>query len=191
MRRHPAQPIRTAPPAIALLGLALAAALAPLGGCAPAKRLFSVPPREAVAKLAPVRGHTASGLMTFRPQGRLLLIQGEFTGLTPGSHGLHIHEGGDCGGRGARDAGGHFNPTGARHGSPGAPSHHAGDLPMVTAGADGKARFQAAMDGLDLGDDAHGVIGRTVVVTARPDNFTTQPDGNSGPAVACGVIRER
>ncbi len=170
---------------------ALFFALAVLGGCAPARHVLTVPPREAMAKLSPVRGHTASGLMTFRPQGRLLLIQGDFAGLTPGAHGLHIHEGDDCGGRGARDAGGHFNPTGARHGSPGAPSHHAGDLPMVTAGADGTAHFQAAMDGLDLGDDTRGIIGHTVIVTARPDNFTTQPDGGSGPAVACGVIRER
>ena len=171
---------------------ALAAALAAislLGGCATARHLFA--PKSAEATLAPTRGNSAAGLMSFRTQGTELLIQGTLTGLTPGAHGLHIHEGGDCGGPGARNAGGHFNPTGARHGSPGSASHHAGDLPMLTAGADGSARFQARMGGLSLEDGPNGVIGRTIIVTARPDDYTTQPTGNSGPAVACGVIHTR
>lgn len=166
--------------------LALAAALL-LSGCASARHLFA--PNSAEAKLSPTRGNTASGLMTFRQQGKEVLIQGEFSGLTPGAHGLHIHEGGDCGGAGAKNAGPHFNPTGARHGSPGSPSHHAGDLPMLTAGADGTARFQARMDGLPIEEGPAGILGRAVVVTARPDDYTTQPTGNSGPGVACGVIR--
>lgn len=157
-----------------------------VGGCAAAARLMS--PSQVEARLAPTKGNTASGVMTFRQQGKEMLIQGTFTGLTPGAHGLHIHEGRDCGGIAARNAGGHFNPTGARHGSPGAASHHAGDLPMVTAGADGGARFQARMGGLSLDGGPLSILGRTVIVTARPDDFTTQPDGNSGPAVACGVI---
>lgn len=155
-------------------------------GCGAAARLMS--PSQVEARLTPTKGGKASGIMTFRQQGKELLIQGTFTGLTPGAHGLHIHEGRDCGGAAARNAGGHFNPTGARHGSPGAASHHAGDLPMVTAGADGTARFQARLGGLSLDGGPLSIIGRTVIVTARPDDFTTQPDGNSGPAVACGVI---
>lgn len=147
--------------------------------------------REAEALLQPVRGGAAAGQMSFRQTGDALLIQGAFTGLTPGAHGLHIHEGGDCGGPGARDAGGHFNPTGARHGSPGSPSHHLGDLPMLAAGADGTARFQARMGDLTLDGGRSSILGRTVIVTAHPDDFTTQPTGNSGPAVACGVIRAR
>ncbi|OIN99877.1 MAG: hypothetical protein AUJ49_10400 [Desulfovibrionaceae bacterium CG1_02_65_16] len=174
--------------AVILLLPVLAAALS-LGGCAATRHIFA--PKAAEATLSPTRGNKAAGLMTFRTQAGELLIQGTLSGLTPGAHGLHIHEGGDCGGPGARNAGGHFNPTGARHGSPGSPSHHAGDLPMLTAGADGTARFQARMGGLSLEDGPAGVIGRTIVVTARPDDFTTQPTGNSGPAVACGVIRAR
>jgi Cu-Zn family superoxide dismutase len=170
----------------ALLALA---AIASLGGCAATRHLFA--PNAAEAALTPTKGNTASGLMTFRVQGAELLLQGTFSGLTPGAHGLHINEGGDCGGTAARNAGRHFNPTGARHGSPGSASHHAGDLPMLTAGEDGTARFQARMDGLRLEEGPLGILGRTVTISARPDDFTTQPTGNSGPAVACGVIRSR
>lgn len=145
-------------------------------------------PTSLKAQLAPTKGNKASGLMTFRQQGKEVLIQGTFSGLTPGAHGLHIHEGGDCGGLAARNAGGHFNPTGARHGSPGGPASHVGDLPMLAVGKDGTARFQARMDRMTLDKGPMGIAGRTVVVTARPDDFTTQPDGNCGPAVACGVI---
>jgi len=145
-------------------------------------------PATLKAQLAPTKGSKASGLMTFRQQGKEVLIQGTFSGLTPGAHGLHIHEGGDCGGFAARNTGGHFNPTGARHGSPGGPSSHVGDLPMLAVGKDGTARFQARMDRMTLDKGPMGIAGRTVVISARPDDFTTQPDGNCGPAVACGVI---
>jgi Cu-Zn family superoxide dismutase len=186
MKRSPLSGIAT------LAGLAL---LAILGGCY-GGGWHPFAPASATAKLSPthgsgVAGNKAEGSMTFRMQGREMLIQGDFTGLAPGAHGLHIHEGGDCGGPAARNAGAHLNPAGARHGGPGAPSHHLGDLPMLTAGADGTARFQARMAGLRLDYGPSGVLGRTVTVSARPDNFTTQPDGASGPAVACGVIEQR
>jgi Cu-Zn family superoxide dismutase len=146
---------------------------------------------QAEAVLRPVKGSTATGHMTFRQMGAEVLLQGTFSGLAPGAHGLHIHEGGDCGGTEARNAGGHFNPTGARHGSPASPAHHLGDLPMLTAGQDGTARFQARMGGLSLDAAKTSILRRSVIVTARPDDFTTQPAGNSGPPVACGVIQPK
>lgn len=173
------------PPARPFLLLPLLASL--LCGCAAISQLGA--PATLKAQLSPTKGGKASGIMTFRQQGKEVLIQGTFSGLTPGAHGLHIHEGADCGGALARNAGGHFNPSGARHGSPGGPASHLGDLPMLTAGQDGTARFQARMGGLTLDKGPRGIAERTVVVSARPDDFTTQPDGNSGPAVACGVIR--
>lgn len=173
------------PPLRHLALLALLASL--LSGCGIAARLGG--PTTLKAQLTPPKGGKASGLMTFRQEGKEVLIQGAFSGLTPGAHGLHIHEGADCGGPAARNAGGHFNPAGTRHGGPGSPSHHLGDLPMLTAGQDGTARFQARMDGMTLDKGRKGIVERTVIVSARPDDFTTQPDGNSGPAVACGVIR--
>jgi len=162
-----------------------------LGGCASMADWHPFAPKSAEAQLTPTRGNAAAGLMTLRVQGSELLLQGSFSGLTPGAHGLHIHEGGDCGGPAARNAGGHFNPTGSRHGSPASPAHHLGDLPMLTAGADGTARFQARMPGLKLEEGPAGILGRTIIITAHPDDGTTQPTGNSGPAVACGVIRAR
>jgi len=164
------------------------ASLVLLAGCA---KWHPFAPSTAEATLRSTKGNTAYGLMTFRAQGAEVLLQGTFSGLTPGAHGLHIHEGSDCGGTAAQNAGGHFNPTGARHGSPAQPNHHLGDLPMLTAGKDGTARFQARMGGMTLDDGAMGILNRTVVVTARPDDYTTQPTGNSGPAVACGVIQPR
>ncbi len=172
----------------AVLGCIGCLGLLALGGCG-ANGIHLGGPASLKAQLSPTKGSTASGLMTFRQQGKEVLIQGSFDGLTPGAHGLHIHEGSDCGGVNARNAGGHLNPAGVRHGSPASPAHHLGDLPMLTAGKDGQARFQARMDGLTLDKGPKGISGRTVIVTARPDDFTTQPDGNSGPAVACGVIQ--
>lgn len=173
------------PPLLQLILMPLLVSL--LCGCGIAARLGG--PTTLKAQLTPTKGSTSSGVMTFRQEGKEVLIQGSFSGLTPGAHGLHIHEGLDCGGPVARNAGGHFNPTGARHGGPGSPSHHLGDLPMLTAGQDGTARFQARMDGMTLDKGPKGIAERTVIVSARPDDITTQPDGNSGPAVACGVIR--
>jgi Cu-Zn family superoxide dismutase len=164
----------------ALRTLALLALL-PIFACAPR-------PTLAEADLKPTRGNSATGQMSFAQLGRDIVIKGEFTGLTPGPHGLHIHQYGDCSGPGAAHAGGHFNPFRKRHGPPGGPASHLGDLPMLTAGKDGRARFEARMVGLSLDDGQASILGRSVVVSARPDNFTTQPDGNSGPGVACGVI---
>lgn len=174
----------TALPPLALLPL-LAVLLSGCGGMG----VHFGAPASLKAKLEPTKGNQASGLMIFSQKGKEVLIQGDFTGLTPGAHGLHIHAGGDCGGPNARHAGGHFNPTGGRHANPGSPTRHLGDLPMLTAGKDGSARFQARMDRLTLDEGPNGILGRCVIVSARPDDFTTQPDGNSGPAQACGVIQ--
>ncbi len=160
------------------------AAVLSLSACAPKTH-------KAEALLAPTRGNTASGHVAFSQAGRTVLIKGDFSGLTPGAHGFHIHEKGDCSAPDARSAGGHFNPTRTRHGDPARAAHHAGDLPMLTAGADGKARFEARMTGLGLTEGPDSIMSRSILVDARPDDFTTQPDGNSGPHVACGVIRAR
>jgi len=157
----------------------LALSLLSLSACA-----FKAPGAEAVLKPSP--GNTAAGTMHFVQQGKSVLLKGQFTGLTPGAHGLNIHEKGDC-----ALAGGHFNPFGKRHGNLSGPDHHAGDLPMLVAGADGSARFSALMDGLSLENGATCILGRSIVVHARPDDFTTQPSGNSGPGVACGIIKTK
>lgn len=145
----------------------------------------------AVALLKPTRGNTASGTVGFAQVGDKVRITALAQGLTPGAHGFHIHERGDCSAPDAASAGGHFNPFGKPHGDPARPAHHAGDLPMLVAGADGRARFEALMDGLTLHNGPASIMGRGIVIHARPDDFTTQPAGNSGASVSCGVIKAK
>lgn len=163
--------------------IVFAAALA-LSACA-----AKGPTAEAV--IAPTKGNTAAGSMTFAQDGKTLLVKGMFTGLTPGAHGFHIHEKGDCSAPDGTSAGGHFNPTGAKHGSPSVMDHHLGDMPMLTAGADGSAKFEARLDGLTVADGPTSVLNRSVIIHAQPDDFTTQPTGNSGARVGCGVIKSK
>jgi Cu-Zn family superoxide dismutase len=112
------------------------------------------------------------------------------SGLTPGDHGLALHERGECSGVRAADAGRHWNPTGERHGGPHDKTRHLGDLGNLHVGADGRGRavlrFRFPHD--DRGDARTALIGKTVVVHERADDLKTDPDGGAGPAVACGAI---
>lgn len=91
---------------------------------------------------------------------------------------LHIHEGDDCGGRGFANTKGHYNPRGLPH------PRHAGDLPPLLA-CNGKAYLAVVTGRFKIQE----VIGKTVVIHSAPDDFTTQPAGNAGSKIACGVIR--
>jgi Cu-Zn family superoxide dismutase len=86
-------------------------------------------------------------------------------------------------------AGGHFNPTGKPHGAPSAPDHHAGDMPMLVADGAGNANLTTELSGVAIGSGAGDIVGKAVVVHKDPDDFKSQPAGNSGPRVACAVIR--
>lgn len=169
--------------------IAVACLSAWCSGCAPK----SVPwgSGEAQATFRPLRGGSGTGTLILEPKGRLVRISGTLTGLAPGAHGLHIHARTDCAGPAASPADPHFNPYGKRHGDPSRPDHHAGDLPMLVAGQSGQARYDVLLDGLKLTSGPDGILGRAMVVTAGPDDHTTQPSGNSGPGVACGIIQRR
>lgn len=146
--------------------------------------------REAQVVLKPTQGHDANGTLTLRAEGDGLRISGELAGLKPGSeHGFHVHENGDCSAPDATSAGGHFNPAGQAHGSMDANPHHVGDMPNQTANAQGVADVNVLVHdmSLDPGSD-HNVIGRALVVHAQPDDYQSQPSGNAGARIACGVI---
>jgi superoxide dismutase, Cu-Zn family len=144
---------------------------------------------SAVANLKPTQGNKAAGTVTFTQQGDKVRVVANMSGLTPGLHGFHVHEKGDCSAPDAMSAGGHFNPSGKSHGDVIAPEHHAGDLGNITADSDGNARLDLGVWGLSFTQGAaENVIGRSVVVHANPDDLKSQPAGNSGPRVACGVI---
>jgi superoxide dismutase, Cu-Zn family len=145
----------------------------------------------AQVQLQPTKGSEARGRVEFRQRDGGLEIVATVSGLTPGQHGFHIHEKGDCSAPDATSAGGHFNPTGQPHGHPAHDHHHLGDMPMLQADASGSATLKSFLPGLSLDGKPSGILGRAVIVHADPDDFRTQPTGNSGARVACGVVAAR
>ena len=144
---------------------------------------------SATAIIRPASGSQVHGEVTFTQIGAdRVRVAGEIAGHGTGPKGFHIHEKGDCSAPDAMSAGGHFNPTGKPHGDPNATDHHAGDMPQLIADASGKATLTAELSPMTVGAGANDIIGKAVVVHKDADDFKTQPTGNSGGRVACGVI---
>ena len=142
---------------------------------------------KAIAVLQPTAGSTVVGTVTFTAAGDTVKVVADLTGLTPGKHGFHIHEFGDCSDPKAASAGGHFNPSNHQHGAPDATERHAGDLGNIDADASGKAHLEANDKSMKLaGTDS--IIGHAVIVHEKADDLKTQPTGDAGGRVACGVI---
>ena len=143
-----------------------------------------------IVELESTRGQRASGSLSLSPDNQGLHIQGTIRGLKANSeHGFHVHENGDCSAPDASSAGGHFNPAGAEHGRHGQGTHHAGDMPNLVANGQGEAEVDVHLAGLTLGDGgANDVLERAVIVHADPDDYASQPAGNAGARIACGVI---
>ena len=144
--------------------------------------------QSALARLEPTKGNATAGTVTFTQKGDKVAVEAKVSGLTPGGHGFHIHETGDCSSGDGMSAGGHFNPTGKMHGNPSAPDHHIGDMPMLVADASGNASLSIELGPMTVGSGATDVVGKAVIVHKDPDDYMTQPTGNSGARVACGVI---
>ena len=143
----------------------------------------------ATAELKPTAGSTTAGTVRFEQRGAKVLVTADVRGLKPGvEHGFHIHEKGDCSAPDAMSAGGHFNPANKPHAHHGQSERHAGDLPSLVARADGTASFRFESDIVTVAPGATSVVGRGIVVHRDPDDYKTQPTGNSGPRLACGVI---
>ena len=185
---------------IALLAAASALALAACGTTpspsSPSSSTTTVVPttstaKQAVAVLASASGSLVSGSVTLTPMGKGLHLTGEIGGLPAnGTHAFHIHEKGDCSAADASSAGPHFNPFNAAHGKAGSGAHHAGDMNNLTANADGVAKVDAHIEGVTLGGGAvNDVAGRALIVHAAPDDYASQPAGNAGARVACGIIK--
>ncbi len=150
---------------------------------------MTVKPKRAVAKLTGTKGHeSVTGTVEFVEKDGSVMVTAHLEGLTPGDHGFHIHEKGDCSAPDGASAGGHFNPSSHKHGAPDAAEHHEGDLGNLTAGKDGKADKTMTLTDVTLGDGANSVVGKGFIVHDKKDDLTTQPTGNAGARVACGVI---
>jgi Cu-Zn family superoxide dismutase len=138
------------------------------------------------------KGETVgSATLTQGPQSVTIAV--EVSQLPPGKHGIHIHAIGKCDPPDFQTAGGHFNPFSKKHGLKNPEGSHAGDLPNLEVGPDGKGKIEATVGGLTLGKEGLAVLldsnGTAVVIHAGPDDEMTDPAGNSGARIACGVIK--
>jgi Cu-Zn family superoxide dismutase len=138
-------------------------------------------------RAAPRQGRQGRGTLTFAKGTPSVRVTGRITGLPAGTHGFHIHEFGDCSAADFSSAGGHYNPTGHQHAGPAEARRHIGDMGNIEAGADGTASVDYTDPRLRF-EGAHGILGRGVIVHANADDLKTQPTGNAGGRVACGVI---
>lgn len=145
--------------------------------------------QRAQAQLQSAAGKNVSGTVTFTRGPEGVAVEGTLNGLEPGKHGFHVHETGDCSAADFSSAGGHFNPANVQHGAPTDEVHHPGDMGNLEVGSDGTATVSITMPELsmDEGDPAY-VIGKAVVVHAKADDLKSQPSGDAGGRVACGVI---
>lgn len=144
---------------------------------------------SAVAQLQPRSGSNVSGNVRFTQIGDVVRITGEITGHSKGPKGFHIHEKGDCSDDKAMSTGGHFNPHKSKHGGPYDPVKHAGDLGNLVFNDQGVAKINFTVGDISVSRDrADGIIGRAVIVHADRDDLKTDPTGNAGGRVACGVI---
>jgi superoxide dismutase, Cu-Zn family len=147
-----------------------------------------VAPPRATAQLQPTKGSKTFGEATFEQVGDKVHVLVNVQGLNPGkAHGFHIHEVGDCSSGDGMSTKGHFNPESKAHGYPG--SGHAGDLPALLAASDGRAKMDVVITGMTIGSGPDDIVGRGLIVHADADDYKTQPTGNSGARIACGVIR--
>ena len=145
----------------------------------------------AVATLQPKSGTQVTGTVTFTQKGDKVEVVANVKSLSPGKHGIHVHEKGDCSASDASSAGGHFAPGGGQHAGPTDAKRHAGDLGNIEADANGNATLTITTDALRVGSGDRDVIGKSIIIHGDPDDLTTQPSGNSGGRIACGVIEKK
>ena len=133
------------------------------------------------------------GSATIKPAAAGVEISVKFNHLPPGQHALHIHQTAQCDAPDFKSAGPHFNPDGKKHGLENPDGHHAGDMSNFTADAKGDAKVTILNKDVNFGDDAHSLFsngGTSLVIHAKADDMVTDPAGNAGDRIACGVIKK-
>lgn len=161
-------------------------------GCAPAMGAGGKDPTAATVRFIDAQGRPV-GIAVLTEAERGVRVNVNVRGLPPGTHGIHIHENGVCDPPGFTTAGGHYDPTGRQHGLENPQGPHAGDLPNLTVGADGEGAMEVVAPVVTL-RGTNPLLkqgGTALVIHATADDQRTDPSGNSGARIACGVIEER
>ena len=147
-----------------------------------------MPGGKASAAIEGRSGSKLTGSAEFMMHGGMMMVTVTVKDAAPGVHAVHVHEKGDCSAPDATSAGGHFNPGGHQHGAPDAKEHHAGDLGNMTVGADGTGSIMVHSGDLSL-EGPNSVVGHAIIIHEKSDDFVTQPTGNAGGRIGCGVIK--
>jgi Cu-Zn family superoxide dismutase len=150
-------------------------------------------PMTAAAEMKNAQGQTV-GNATLAQVGGGVRVVLEVRGLPSGPKGVHIHTVGKCDPPDFNSAGEHFNPDGKKHGLQNPEGPHAGDLPNITIGADGSGRLESMNERIGLDSGARSLFdadGSALVIHAAPDDFKTDPTGNTGGRIACGLITKK
>lgn len=148
------------------------------------------PEKPVVVNLHDAQGRSI-GTATLSKAANGVMIKLNVENLSPGPHAIHVHQTAKCEGPDFKSAGGHFNPDGKHHGLENPEGPHAGDIPSFTVGSKGRAETMVIAPNITLGDDPHSVFaggGTALVIHAKGDDGKTDPAGNAGDRIACGVI---
>ena len=145
--------------------------------------------KQAVATIDSRSDSSVTGMAIFTQNGDQVTFTVEIQNATPGLHAVHIHEYGDCSAPDGKSAGGHWNPTDVGHGKWGVGEYHLGDIGNITVGEDGTGSYELTTDLWEIGTGSDiDVVGKGIIVHADADDFISQPSGNAGARIGCGVI---
>ncbi len=145
--------------------------------------------KQAIATIGPASDSSVTGMAIFTQNGDHITFTVEIQNASPGIHAVHIHENGDCSAPDGKSAGGHWNPTGVAHGKWGEGEFHLGDIGNITVGEDGTGSIELTTDLWEIGTGSDvDVVGKGIIVHAGADDFISQPSGNAGARIGCGVI---
>ena len=162
-------------------------------GCERARQqvgvLSTAPEKQAYAMIDALGDSGVTGTVVFTQNGDYITLTIDVQGVTPGPHGVHIHETGDCSSPDGKSAGGHWNPTDVEHGKWGEGEFHLGDIGNIMVGADGTGSITLTTDLWEIGTGSDiDVVGKGMILHADADDFVSQPSGAAGARIGCGVI---